>query len=170
MVSMCPGNSRSHVNVLKFFLVLEYVLDYRIFGVLSWNYLETFFYPGICPGIWNFWSFVMEMVWNFLYSQVFPQVSFQTCFSTKYSGRGFLICQLVDIIVAYINFLLSVQYFLDLLGIINMLLPSEKSKKHFFRDSNLSGIKLYISVAILWKKSKETIKYWKSWWYPFLPL
>ena len=29
---------------------------------------------------------------------------------------------------------------------------SEKSKKKFFRDCNLSGIKLYVSVAILWKK------------------
>ena len=29
------------------------------------------------------------------------------------------------------------------------------------------GIKLYISVTILWKKWIETITYWKSWWYPF---
>ena len=40
-------------------------------------------------------------------------------------------------------------------------------KKKLFRDCNLPGIKLYISVTILWKKWIETITYWKSWWYPF---
>ena len=35
----------------------------------------------------------------------------------------------------------------------NKVFPSEKSKKKiFFRDCDLSCIKLYISVAILWKK------------------
>ena len=43
----------------------------------------------------------------------------------------------------------------------------QKSRKFFFY-CNLSGIKLYISVATSWKKWKETIKYLKSRWCPFL--
>ena len=40
-------------------------------------------------------------------------------------------------------------------------------KKKIFMIASLSGINLYISVTISWKKWIETIKYWKSWWYPF---
>ena len=53
-------------------------------------------------------------------------------------------------------------------GIVRSFHQKNQKKKIFFL---IAGIKPYISVAILWKKWIETIKYWKSWWYPFfIPL
>ena len=57
-------------------------------------------------------------------------------------------------------------------GIV-MSFHQKNRKKDFFRDWNLSGIKLYISFATSWKKKKkwiETIKYWKSLLHPFCTL
>ena len=43
----------------------------------------------------------------------------------------------------------------------------KNGEKLFFRDCNLSSVKLYISNATSWKKLIEMIKYWKHWRYPF---
>ena len=40
MVCTCPANSRSPENALKLFPVLEYVLEYRIFGFCPRNVLK----------------------------------------------------------------------------------------------------------------------------------
>ena len=76
-VSWRPGNSRCPRNVLKFFL-------------LSW----------ICPEIRNCWGFALEISWKLVLILWF---SLQTCFFTKYIGKGFLIYQLVDIITVALH-------------------------------------------------------------------
>ena len=89
----------------------------------------------------------------------------RTSFCTWFFGRKIFIFLYS---INWPNFIIWFPLLLETLCYMCTVRPfHQKMEKKLFRDCNLPRIILYISVTTSWKTWMETMKYWKSLWYPF---